>query len=46
MTLSVPKIKSSFSKTPEKMEEIMEQMEIDDSREEHDNKEDLSLQYF
>ena len=26
MTLSVPKIKSFFFKTPEKMEEIMEQM--------------------
>ena len=31
LTLSISKIKPFFSKTPEKMEEIMEQMEIDGS---------------
>ena len=44
MTLSVPNIKQFFSKTSEKMEEILEQMEIDGPRKENDNIEDLSLQ--
>ena len=34
MTLFVPKIKSLFSKGPDKMEDIMEQMDIDGAREE------------
>ena len=37
MTLSVPNIKSFFSNTPEKMEEIMEQMDIGGAREEEGN---------
>ena len=36
MVLSIPKIKSFFSKTPEKVDEITEQMDIDGSREEED----------
>ena len=46
LTLSVPKIKPFFFNTSEKMEEIMEQMEIDGDREEEDNMEDLFLQDF
>ena len=55
MTRSVPKIKSFFSKTPAKMQDIiqgatdeitnddMEQMEIDDAKVEEEDTEDLSL---
>ena len=57
MTLSVPKIKSFFSKTPEKNQDIiqgaadditnddMEQMENGDNKEEEKNMEYLSLKY-
>ena len=56
MTLSDPKIKSFFSKTPAKMQDIiqyatdertnddMEHMEIADAKEEEEELEDLSLQ--
>ena len=37
MNLSVPNIKSFFSNTPEKKEEIMEQMDIGGAREEEGN---------
>ena len=43
MTLSVPKVKLFFSKTAEKMEEIMKQMEIDGAIEEEVTVEDYSL---
>ena len=44
MIMSVPKIKSFFSKTPEKMDEITEQIEIDGAREEENIAADYSLQ--
>ena len=40
----VPKIKSFFYKTPEKMDEITEQTEIDGTREGEDISDDYSLQ--
>ena len=55
MTLSIPKIKSFFSKTPAKMEDTiqgvsdeitnddMEQMYIDDAKQREEEIEDLSL---
>ena len=56
MTLSVPQIKLLFSKTPAKMHDTiqgatsqitnddMEQMDIDDSKQEEEDTEELSLQ--
>ena len=44
MIMYVPKIKLLFSKTPEKMEEITEKIDIDGAREEEDNVEDYYLQ--
>ena len=44
MIMYIPRIKSFFSKTQEKMEEIMKHMEIDGAREEADNVEDYTLQ--
>ena len=46
MILSVPKIKSAFSKTLEKMDKILEQMGIGGAREEEDISDDYSLQYI
>ena len=44
MIMYIPRIKSFFSKTPEKMEEIMKHMEIEGTRKEADNVEDYTLQ--
>ena len=44
MVLSVPKIKSFFSKTPEKMDKTTKQMEIDGAKEEEDIVADYSFQ--
>ena len=44
MIMSVPKIKSFFSKTPEKMDEITEQIEIGGAREEENIAAGYSLQ--